>query len=271
MIHVETDHDFSQFVDSKITMPVLFVGHGSPTNALEDNEFSRAWADAAKAIPRPKAIICISAHWETSGTSVTAMERPKTIHDFYGFPQELYEMRYPAPGSPALARFTSQIVHRVDIRADSDWGLDHGTWSVLSHMFPEAEIPVIQLSLDRTKDPEFHYELGAELKTLRNKGILIVGSGNMVHNLGKVLWQETAYDWAIEFDATMKGLMLSGDHDPIINYPNLGKAAQLSVPTNEHFLPLLYILALQDKKDDIHFFAEKVTLGSISMRSFRIG
>jgi 4,5-DOPA dioxygenase extradiol len=271
MIHAEADHDFSQFVDSEIKMPVLFVGHGSPTNAIEDNEFSRAWADAVKAIPRPKAIICISAHWETSGTSVTAMDRPKTIHDFYGFPQELYEMRYPAPGSPALARLTSRIMHGVDIRADSDWGLDHGTWSVLSHMFPEAKIPVIQLSLDRTKSPEFHYELGAKLKSLRNKGILIVGSGNMVHNLGKVVWQETAYDWAIEFDTTMKGLMLSGDHDSIINYPKLGKAAQLSVPTNEHFLPLLYILALQDKKDVIHFFAEKVTLGSISMRSLRMG
>jgi 4,5-DOPA dioxygenase extradiol len=271
MIHGETDHDFSQFVDSEIKMPVLFVGHGSPTNAIEDNEFSRAWADAAKAIPRPKAIICVSAHWETSGTSVTAMERPKTIHDFFGFPQELYKMRYPAPGSPALARLTSQIVHEVDIHADSDWGLDHGTWSVLSHMFPEAEIPVIQLSLDRTKGPVFHYELGRELKALRNKGILIIGSGNMVHNLGEMVWQETAYDWAIEFDAMMKSLILSGDHDPIINYPNLGEAAQLSVPTNEHFLPLLYILALQDKKDDLHFFAEKVTLGSISMRSLRIG
>jgi 4,5-DOPA dioxygenase extradiol len=271
MIHGEADQDLSQFADSEIKMPALFLGHGSPTNAMEDNEFSRAWADAAKALPRPKAIICISAHWETSGTSVTAMDRPKTIHDFYGFPRELYEMRYPAPGSPALARLTSQIVHGVDIRADSDWGLDHGTWSVLSHMFPEAKIPVIQLSLDRTKSPEFHYELGAKLKSLRNKGILIVGSGNMVHNLGKVVWQETAYDWAIEFDTTMKGLMLSGDHDSIINYPKLGKAAQLSVPTNEHFLPLLYILALQDKKDVIHFFAEKVTLGSISMRSLRMG
>ena len=271
MIHDEMYHDFSPFVDSEVKMPVLFVGHGSPTYAIDDNEFSRAWTDAVKAIPRPKAIICVSAHWETDGTRVTAMERPKTIHDFFGFPQELYKMHYPAPGSPSLALLTTQIAHGFDIREDSNWGLDHGTWSVLSHMFPEAEIPVIQLSLDRTKDPEFHYALGGELKALRNRGILIVGSGNIVHNLGEVVWKDTAYDWAIEFDEIIKRLVLSGDHNSIINYPDLGNSAQLSVPTNEHFLPLLYILAMQDKKEVIHFFAETVTLGSISMRSLRIG
>ena len=206
-------------------MPILFVGHGSPTNAMEDNEFSRAWADAAKAMPRPKAIVCVSAHWETVGTHVTAMERPRTIHDFYGFPQELFEIRYPAPGYPALAQLVRQTVQKTEVRPDFDWGLDHGTWSVLRHMFPEADIPVVQLSLDRTKGPEFHYELGKELKAFRNNGILIVGSGNMVHNLREVIWEETAYGWAIDFDKTMKELILSGDHGSIINYPKLGRIA----------------------------------------------
>jgi 4,5-DOPA dioxygenase extradiol len=263
--------DLAGFPDSEVRVPVLFVGHGSPMNAIEDNEFSRAWAAAGQSLPRPRAILCISAHWETIGTQVTAVERPKTIYDFYGFPQPLYEAQYPAPGSPDLARLAQETVRTTRVQPDYGWGLDHGAWSVLSRMFPRADIPVIQLSLDRTKEPAFHYELGRELKALRNKGVLIVGSGNIVHNLRAVVWQESAFDWALEFDERLKQLILTGDHDSIIHYQKMGQAARLSVPTNEHYLPLLYVLALQDKADEISFFADKVTMGSVSMRSVRLG
>jgi len=252
-------------------MPALFVGHGSPTNAIEDNEFSRSWADVGRAIPAPTAILCISAHWETAGTSVTAMESPETIHDFYGFPQPLHEMRYPAPGSPSVAQRVRESVQKTEVRLNHDWGLDHGAWSVLCRMFPAAAIPVVQLSLDRTKDAAFHYALGRELQTLRSQGVLILGSGNIVHNLGLIRWRDTANDWAVEFDGAMKSLILSRDHDAVIHYDRLGRMAQLSVPTNEHFLPLIYILGLQEEEDALSFFTEKVTLGSISMRSLRIG
>jgi len=257
--------------DSAIRMPVMFVGHGSPTNAIYNNEFSRAWAEVGGSILKPKAILCISAHWVTDGTRVTAMKQPKTIHDFYGFPQKLYEMQYPAEGLPELARLTEQSLSKVRVKMDFDWGLDHGAWSVLCRMFPNADIPVVQLSLDSNKEPESHYELAMDLKELRDKGVLIIGSGNIVHNLMTLVWQETGYDWALEFDEKIKQLILSGDHGAITHYKKFGRAASLSVPTNEHFLPLLYVLALQDKEDKISFFAEKVTLGSISMRSIKIG
>ena len=258
------------FADSEKKMPVLFVGHGSPMNAIEGNDFSRAWVEAGKSLPKPDAILCISAHWETAGTFVTAMERPKTIHDFYGFPQPLYEIEYPAPGSPELARLTQKTVQETHVRLDQAWGLDHGTWIVLHRMFPRADIPVVQLSLDRTQTPAFHYALGRELRGLRNKGVLIVGSGNIVHNLGIMAWQDQAYDWAAEFDQTIKQLILSGDHHSIIRYQDLGEAARLSVPTNEHYLPLLYVLALQDKQEQIRFFTDRVTFGSVSMCSLWI-
>ena len=251
--------------------PVLFIGHGSPLNAIENNEFSRAWAQVGKSMPKPKAILCISAHWETAGTHVTTMEHPKTIHDFYGFPQALYQVKYPAPGSPDLARLAQKTVLKAQVRLDEEWGLDHGAWAVLCRMFPDADIPVVQLSLDRTKDPAFHYDLGKELKALRNEGVLIVGSGNMVHNLGVMSWQDMAFDWALEFHETLKQLILAGDHDAMIHYRKLGEAARLSIPTNEHYLPMLYVLALQDKDDQITIFTDKVTLGSISMRSLIIG
>jgi len=252
-------------------MPVLFVGHGSPTNAIEENEFSRAWADAGKSVPRPRAVLCVSAHWETNGTEVTAASRPGTIHDFYGFPRPLYEVSYPVPGAPELAGLVRETVRGTRVRLDPDRGLDHGAWSVLRRMFPGADIPVVQLSLDRTRGPAFHYELGKELAGLRREGVLIVGSGNIVHNLGVIVWEDTAYDWAVAFDETVKRLILSGSHDAIVQYPDLGRAARLSVPTNEHFLPLLYVLALQEEGEAIGFFADRVTLGSISMRSLRIG
>jgi len=252
-------------------MPALFVGHGSPMNAIEDNEFSRAWGEVGISLPGPKAILCVSAHWETVGTCVTAMEHPKTIHDFSGFPKPLYDVQYPVPGSPDLARLVQQHVGPTEVRLDHEWGLDHGAWSVLCRMFPRGGIPVVQMSLDRTQGPAVHYALGRSLRKLRDQGILIVGSGNIVHNLGRIVWRDSAYEWAVEFDATVRGLILSGDHDAIVRYEALGPAARLAIPTNEHFLPLLYVLALQEPNDPVGFFADRVTLGAISMRSVRIG
>jgi 4,5-DOPA dioxygenase extradiol len=252
-------------------MPALFVGHGNPMNAIEDNEFSRAWEEVGNVLPRPKAILCVSAHWETAGTQVTAMERPRTIHDFGGFPRALYQKQYPAPGAPDLARLIQEMVKETQVRLDSDWGLDHGAWSVLCRMYPNADIPVVQLSLDRAKEPEHHYALGKELRVLRDQGILIVGSGNIVHNLRLVDFsQDGGYDWATAFDETVKQLILARDHDSIIHYRNLGQAARLSIPTNEHYLPLLYVLALQEEQDQARFFADRMTSGSLSMRSLWI-
>jgi 4,5-DOPA dioxygenase extradiol len=253
------------------TLPALFIGHGSPMNAIEDTEFSRAWAEVARSLPKPKAVLCVSAHWQTAGTRVTAMEQPKTIHDFYGFPAALYEKRYPAAGSPNLARLTQAMMRQSHVELDQEWGLDHGAWAVLCRMFPDADVPVVQLSLDEREGPAFHYDLGRELKELRKKGVLIVGSGNVVHNLREVAWEDIAYDWALEFDARLKDLILSGDHKAIVDYSKLGHAARLAVPTVEHYLPLLYVLGTQDPTDRVRFFAEKVTLGSMSMRSVRIG
>jgi 4,5-DOPA dioxygenase extradiol len=264
-------HNLKAAPETGATMPVLFIGHGSPTNAIEDTEFSRAWADAARSLPKPRAVLCVSAHWETEGTRITAMERPRTVHDFYGFPRALHEMQYPAPGSPEVARMAQGLARKAPIELDSGRGLDHGAWAVLCRMFPEADVPVVQLSLDQRKAPACHYELGRELRELRRKGVLIIGSGNIVHNLREVVWEDTAYDWALEFDAQMKELILSNDHQTIIEYAKVGRAARLAVPTLEHYLPLLYALGLQEETDGVAFFADKVTLGSMSMRSVRIG
>lgn len=263
--------DLAAAPETGAKMPVLFIGHGSPMNAIEDTEFSRAWAEAGRSLPKPRAILCVSAHWETAGTRVTAMEQPRTIHDFHGFPPALFEKRYPAPGSPELARMTQEALHESGVQLDSAWGLDHGAWAVLSQMYPKADVPVIQLSLDEKMPPSIHYELGRELRALRSKGVLILGSGNIVHNLREVVWADMAYDWALEFDTRLRDLILSGDHRAIIDYSKLGHPARLSVPTLDHYLPLLYVLGAQDKADSVGFFAEKVTLGSMSMRSVRIG
>lgn len=253
-------------------MPALFIGHGNPMNAIEETVYSAAWRDAAAAIPRPKAILCISAHWETDGTFVTAMPQPRTIHDFYGFPDELFQVQYPAPGSPELAERVRGMVKANKVELDNTWGLDHGAWSVLRRMYPAADIPTVQLSLDRTKSPRFHYDLGRELAELRHEGALIVGSGNIVHNLRMLQWQaREPYPWATEFDRTAAELITSGNHDRLVDYPALGEAARLSVPTNEHYLPLLYILRLQQPGEPVSFFAEGIPLGSISMRSVKIG
>lgn len=257
-------------------MPVLFIGHGSPMNAIEENEFAAGWREAGMSLPRPSAILCISAHWQTNGTRVTAMERPETIHDFGGFPRELYDVQYPAPGSPDLATTTRATVTDRVIELDQAWGLDHGAWSVIRRMYPEADIPVVELSLDYKLNPQQHYELARELAPFRRKGILIIGSGNMVHNLRLVSWDNLdtpgfAYDWATEASAAMKKSILSGDHDPLISYGSQGSAFRLAIPTPEHFLPLLYTLALQEKDEAVNLFNDKAVAGSLTMTSVRIG
>jgi 4,5-DOPA dioxygenase extradiol len=256
---------------SSARMPAIFIGHGSPMNAIEDNEFSRAWSELGRQLPRPKAILSVSAHWQTEGARVTAMPRPKTIYDFYGFPPELYKIEYPAPGAPDWAAKTAEAIRSTSVAADMQWGLDHGTWAPLCRLFPAADIPVFQLSLDRALPARRHYEIGRELSDLRDQGILIVGSGNIVHNLGVLEWGDAAFDWASRFDEQARDLIIARDHDALIRYEKLGSDAQLSIPTDEHYLPLLYILALQGKSESLRFFTERVTLGSISMRGFRIG
>ncbi|HLZ86684.1 MAG TPA: 4,5-DOPA dioxygenase extradiol, partial [Puia sp.] len=225
-------------------MPVLFTGHGNPMNAITENSFVAGFRQAAKEIPKPNAVLCISAHWETRGTQVTAMERPRTIHDFGGFPQELFEVEYPAPGSPELALETKQLIKSADIGLDTRWGLDHGAWSVIKHFYPQADVPVIEMSLDHTQGPQYHYDLGSELSALRDKGVLIVGSGNMVHNLRMAAWnrldEHYGYDWALEANGRMKELILSGDHRALIDFRQQGRAFDLAIPTPEHYLPLLY-------------------------------
>jgi 4,5-DOPA dioxygenase extradiol len=263
-------NELSKTPDDQI-LPALFIGHGSPMNAIEDNEFSRGWSEIAKKLPKPRAVLCISAHWETSGTRVCAVETPRTIHDFMGFPRALHEMQYPAPGAPEYAQMTASQIKKTHVELDHEWGLDHGSWSVLCRMFPMANVPVYQLSLDQTKSPRWHYELAKELRSLRRKGVLIVGSGNMVHNLRLMQFQAGAFEWASEFDMRLKKLIAEGDHDSVINYRKHGTMADLSVPTNEHYLPLLYVLGLQEKNEPLNFFNEKTTMGSISMRSLVIG
>lgn len=255
-------------------MPVLFVGHGSPMNGIEDNEFSARWKKMATQIPVPKAVIVVSAHWFTRGTKITAMPNPKTIHDFGGFPKALHEVQYPAPGNPQLAKETAAIIKTTSVELDHDWGLDHGTWTIVRHMYPDANIPVLQLSIDYTKDAQYHYDLAKELFALRRKGVLIVGSGNMVHNLGMVTWNDMngkGYDWAVDMNNRFKNLILNNEHKQLIKYEQLGKEALLAIPTPEHYLPLIYTLALKGKKDNISFFNDKTLAGSITMTSVRIG
>ena len=255
-------------------MPVLFIGHGSPMNGIEDNEFSRKWAETGKTIPVPKAVIVVSAHWFTRGTAVTAMNFPKTIHDFGGFPQALFDVNYPAPGNPALAAETAKLITSTAVVLDHDWGLDHGAWTVLQHMFPSAAIPVLQLSIDYTKDPRAHYEIAAELYQLRRKGVLILGSGNMVHNLRMLSWDMMdggGYDWAVEMNEKFKSLILNGEHGALMNYQQMGKAAMLAIPTPEHYLPLIYTLGLQQDHEEVSIFNDKAVAGSLTMTSIRIG
>lgn len=257
-------------------MPVLFMGHGSPMNGIEDNEFSRQWKAMAANIPAPVAVLVISAHWLSRGTRITAMDFPRTIHDFGGFPKELFDVQYPAPGSPEIAQETAALFTTTQVELDHDWGLDHGAWTVIRHMYPEAKIPVLQLSIDFTKPHRYHYELAKELYSLRKKGVLIIGSGNMVHNLRMVAWDKLnessyGYDWALEANKTFKDLIANGDHERLINFERLGKQALLAIPTPEHYWPLLYTLGLKGAKDEISFFNDKAVGGSLTMTSVQFG
>jgi len=253
-------------------MPVLFVGHGNPMNAIETNEYSQAWEAIGQSLPKPRAILAVSAHWETNGTRVTAVERPRTIYDFYGFPRELYEVTYPAPGSPALVETVRKAIKLTSVEPDYAWGLDHGTWSVLKRMFPQADVPVVQFSLDRSRNPLAHYQLGQQLQELREEGVLIISSGNIVHNLRAVIWQEGAkYDWAESFDTRVKNWILNDESEPLINFERHGQEAALAINSAEHYLPLLYTLGARQAGDPVSFFADKVTYGSLSMRSVRFG
>jgi 4,5-DOPA dioxygenase extradiol len=256
-------------------MPVLFLGHGSPMNAIEENEFVYSWREIGGSIPKPKAILCISAHWETQGTFVSANEKPETIHDFGGFPRVLYEVQYSAPGSPHLAREIKTLIKTSEASLDMKRGLDHGAWAVIKHLYPDADVPVVQLSLDYSKSPQYHYNLSKDLLPLRKKGVLIIGSGNMIHNLGMVEWdklnsRDYGFEWAQQARAKMRNLIINDDHKSLIEYELLGREFTLSVPTPEHFLPLLYVLALKYKNEEITFLNDKIVGGSIAMTSVKI-
>ena len=255
-------------------MPAIFFGHGNPLNALSHNAWTQGWAKIGADIPRPRAVLSVSAHWYLPETLVTAMPAPRTIHDFGGFPQELYEVKYPAPGDPEVARRVQQVLAPLSVNLDERWGLDHGTWSVLCHVFPEADVPVVQLSIDETQPAEFHYEIAKKLTGLRDEGVLIVGSGNLVHNLHAYSWgrpQIEPFDWAVRFEERARELLLAGLHEPLIAYETSGRDATLSVPTPDHYLPLLYVIAQQREDDQVSFPVEGFDGGSVSMLSVRIG
>jgi 4,5-DOPA dioxygenase extradiol len=255
-------------------MPAVFIGHGSPMNTLQDNAYTRGWAAIGKEVPRPNAILSVSAHWYVPGTSVTAMSAPRTIHDFGGFPPELYRIDYPAPGNPALAARVRDLLAPISVNLDEGWGLDHGTWTVLRHMFPRADIPVVQLSIDERQPAGYHFEVGKRLAPLRDVGILIVGSGNLVHNLQTYSWgrhEAKPFEWAVRFEDKAREVLLAGDDDPLVAYETLGSDAALSIPTPDHYLPLLYVIALRREGDLIRFPVEGVDGGSMSMLAVRIG
>jgi 4,5-DOPA dioxygenase extradiol len=251
-------------------MPVIFFGHGSPMNALQDNRYTQAWQQLGASIPRPKAILAISAHWYGRGTAVTAMTAPRTIHDFGGFPQALFDVQYPAPGDPVLAARVCDLLAPLAVAMDHSWGLDHGTWSVLLKAFPQADIPVVQLSIDATQSRSFHYELGRKLAILRDEGVLIVGSGDVVHNL-RAMRQDGHYDWAVRFNDQVRDALLRADFPPLVDYVHWGDDARQSVPTPEHFLPLLYIVGAYQDGDSVSIAVDGIELGSISMLTAVIG
>jgi 4,5-DOPA dioxygenase extradiol len=255
-------------------LPAVFFGHGNPMNAIQSNAWTLAWNALGAALPRPRAILAVSAHWYLPGTPVTAMAAPRTIHDFGGFPRELYRVRYPAPGDPALALRVRTLLAPTPVELDEQWGLDHGTWSVLRHVFPEADVPVVQLGIDETQPPGFHYELGRRLSPLRDEGVLVIGSGNLVHNLHAYGWGRRSmepYDWAVRFENVVRDLMRTGEHGPLVAYESLGRDALLSVPTPDHYLPLLYVLGLQGPEEAVTYPVEGFDGGSISMLSVRFG
>ncbi len=266
----------SELKETDQKMPVLFIGHGSPMNGIENNLFSQQWMSLGKELPTPKAILVISAHWLTKGTHITAMDHPATIHDFGGFPQALFDVQYPAPGDKELAAVTKSLIKTTDVGLNHDWGLDHGAWTVVRRMYPDASIPVLQLSIDYSQPASYHYALAKELAALRKKGVLIIGSGNMVHNLRMVAWDKMdtpnyGYDWAIEIHELFKEKIKEGDHQALIEYEKLGSAAKLAIPTPDHYYPLMYTLGLQEKKEEPIFFNDKLVAGSLNMTSVQFG
>ncbi len=268
-------HSISSTFSNTDKMPVLFLGHGSPMNAIEENQFVAGFRDLAKTLPQPNAILCISAHWFTNGTKVTSMQMPRTIHDFGGFPQALFDVQYPAKGSPELALETKKILEPVAVDLDEHWGLDHGAWSVIKHLYPEANVPVIQLSIDYTKSGQYHFELAQKLQSLRHKGVLIIGSGNIVHNLRLVDFRNFdkdnyGFDWAIEARETVNNYLLDGNFQPLIDFEKMNKAVQLAIPTPDHYLPLLYTLGLKQESEELSLFNDKLLAGSLSMTSVKI-
>ncbi|WP_026713570.1 4,5-DOPA-extradiol-dioxygenase [Flavobacterium daejeonense] len=268
-------HKISSTFSNTEKMPVLFLGHGSPMNAIEENQFVAGFRNLAKTLPQPNAILCISAHWFTRGTKVTAMEMPRTIHDFGGFPKELFAVQYPAQGSPELAQSTKELLLPTEVELDYEWGLDHGAWSVIRHLYPDANVPVIQLSIDYSKPAQYHFELAQKLSDLRHKGILIVGSGNIVHNLRLVDFYNMdvdnyGFDWAIEAREKVNSYLLDGNFQALIDYEKQGSALQLAVPTPDHYLPLIYTLGLKEKQEELSLFNDKLLAGSLSMTSVKI-
>ncbi|HEX6124294.1 MAG TPA: 4,5-DOPA dioxygenase extradiol [Pyrinomonadaceae bacterium] len=257
-----------------VTMPAIFFGHGNPMNALYENPWTTGWGEIGRSIPKPRAILCVSAHWYIPETAVTAMTHPPTIHDFGGFPRELFEVEYPAPGSPELAQRVHDLLGGETILDAESWGFDHGTWSILCHVFPEADVPIVQLSINETRPAKFHYDVGKGLTPLRDEGVLVIGSGNLIHNLHTYAWGQREVEplgWALRFEARARELMLAADHEPLVNYESLGRDAMLSAPTPDHYLPLLYILALQRDDESVTFPVEGFDGGSISMTTVRVG
>ncbi len=262
-------------LDNTERMPVLFLGHGSPMNAIEENQFVKGFRKIAEEIPQPNAILCISAHWLTRGTYVTAMDMPRTIHDFGGFPQALYEEQYPAKGSPKLAEEIKNMITSTEVGMDQEWGLDHGAWTVLKHMYPDADIPVLELSIDYGKPLKYHFELAKELNGLRDKGVLIVGSGNLIHNLRMVDFRRIndvgyGYDWAIEANEVFHNIIAEKDYNSLLDYSKLGRGVQLAIPTPDHYIPMIYALALDDSKKENKLFNDELLAGSLSMTSIFI-
>ena len=265
----------NSFAEEEAKLPFFFVGHGSPMNGIQENDYSKYWKALGTILPKPKAIFCISAHWLTKGTFVTAMETPPTIHDFGGFPKELFEVNYPAPGNPELATEIKNLITTTTVGLDHEWGLDHGCWSIVRHMYPDADIPVLQLSIDYSQPAQYHYDLAKQLASLRKKGVLILGSGNMVHNLGMVAWdrlnESFGFDWTLEMNDLLKQKITNADHRSLINYDQLHSAAKLAIPTPDHYYPLIYTLGLQEVNDPITFFNDQAVAGSLTMTSVQFG
>ena len=263
-----------KLADTEIKMPALFIGHGSPMNAIEQNDFTQALQNLGQSLIIPKAILCISAHWTTKGTFVDISPNPKMIYDIYGFPKELYNLKYPADGAPIIANEISKTITHTTIQKSTDWGLDHGTWSILTHLYPQADIPTFQLSIDYHQPMQYHYDLAKQLNIFRKKGVLIIGSGNLTHNLKIIDFHDinaTPRDWALEFDAKIKEFINDKNHKGVIDFEKIGSSSQLAVPEPSHFIPLIYTLALQDNKDEIDYFYDKFHYGTLSMRCLKIG